>query len=89
MTWGLYAMACDARVQQKLRAELLAVPTDTPSDTELNALPYLEQVVREILRVYAPVYVTDRAATQDDIVPLKTPIVGTDGKVITALQYVL
>ena len=89
MTWGLYALACDSRIQQTLRSELLAVPTDTPTDTELNALPYLDAVVREILRVYAPVYITDRAAVKDDIVPLKTPIVGTDGRVMSEIQCVL
>ncbi|KZV64003.1 cytochrome P450 [Peniophora sp. CONT] len=86
VTWGLYAMACDIRVQQKLREELLAVSTDSPTESELNQLPYLDTVVREILRVYAPVYVTDRSAVRDDIVPLKTPVVGTDGVLRTEIH---
>ncbi|VDC05284.1 unnamed protein product [Peniophora sp. CBMAI 1063] len=86
VTWGLYAMACDSRVQQTLRAELLSMPTDTPTDAELNALPYLDAVIREILRVYSPVYLTDRCATKDDIVPLKTPIIGTDGKIMSEIH---
>ncbi|VDC05266.1 unnamed protein product [Peniophora sp. CBMAI 1063] len=79
VTWGLYAMACDIRVQQKLRSELLTVNTETPTEAELNSLPYLDAIVREILRVYAPVYMTERNAIRDDVVPLKTPILGTDG----------
>ncbi|KZV73158.1 cytochrome P450 [Peniophora sp. CONT] len=86
VTWGLYAMACDIRVQQKLREELSTVSTDTPTDTELNQLPYLDAVVREILRVYAPVYITDRTAIKDDIVPLKTPVVGRDGVLRTEIH---
>ena len=54
-------MAIDGRVQQTLRAELLTLPTDTPTESDLNSLPYLDAVVREILRVYAPVYSTERA----------------------------
>ncbi|VDC00282.1 unnamed protein product [Peniophora sp. CBMAI 1063] len=81
VTWALYALACHTEVQQRLRAELLSHPTDTPTEGELNALPYLDAVVRETLRAYAPVFATDRTAVRDDIVPLRTPIVGTDGVV--------
>ena len=41
--WTLLALAQHTSVQSKLRTELLAVPTATPSMDELNALPYLEE----------------------------------------------
>ncbi|KAF9464574.1 cytochrome P450 [Collybia nuda] len=72
-TWALYALTQDMRVQTKLREELLAVDTDTPTMDELNALPYLDMVVRETMRFHAPVPSTIRVAMKDDILPLNTP----------------
>ncbi|KAL0947682.1 hypothetical protein HGRIS_013770 [Hohenbuehelia grisea] len=69
-TWALFALTQALQVQAKLRAELLTVPTDTPTMDELNALPYLDAVVRETLRVHAPVPSTIRVAVEDDIIPL-------------------
>ncbi|KAJ7724775.1 hypothetical protein B0H16DRAFT_1472184 [Mycena metata] len=43
---------------------------DAPSVDAFNGLPYLEKVVREVMRVHSPVLFTDRMATQDDILPL-------------------
>ncbi|KAK7037571.1 hypothetical protein VNI00_011063 [Paramarasmius palmivorus] len=60
-------------IQSKLRTEVLSIPTDNPTMDELNALPYLDQVVRECLRVFAPVPATARIATRDDVIPLAAP----------------
>ena len=38
---------------------------------QLNSLPYLESVVREILRLYAPVPSTHRIAMHDAEIPLQ------------------
>ncbi|KAF7288855.1 Cytochrome P450 [Mycena chlorophos] len=69
------------------RAELLSVPTDTPTMDELNALPYLECFVREASRLYAPVLGTGRNAVKDDVVPLGTPITDTKGNVVDSIRY--
>ncbi|KAJ7815653.1 cytochrome P450 [Mycena olivaceomarginata] len=45
-------------VQVKLRNELVTLSTDNPSMEELNSLPYLETVVREVMRFHAPVNLT-------------------------------
>lgn len=66
-------------VQRKLREELLSVSTDNPTMDELNALPYLDAVVRETLRIHAPVPSTIRVATKDDIMPLSKPFVNKKG----------
>ncbi|KAF7369408.1 hypothetical protein MVEN_00269900 [Mycena venus] len=80
-TWALYALTQNVAAQTRLRNELLAVPTDEPTMDELNALPYLDCVVREALRVHAPVPSTVRVATRDDVVPLAQPFTDIHGTV--------
>ena len=72
-------------MQQKLREELLAVPTDTPTMEELNALPYLDLIVRETLRLHAPVTITSRMAVEDDVLPLATPLTDKHGNMVTEI----
>ncbi|CCM03447.1 uncharacterized protein FIBRA_05580 [Fibroporia radiculosa] len=79
--WALYALGKASAVQDRLRAELLEVPTETPTMDVLNALPYLDAVVRETLRLYAPVPATLRTAMEDDVIPLKVPFIDTSGQV--------
>lgn len=55
---------------------------------ELNSLPYLDAVVREALRLYAPVPATMRAAAKDDIVPLSAPYTDKEGKKHDSIMYV-
>ncbi|KIY62984.1 cytochrome P450, partial [Cylindrobasidium torrendii FP15055 ss-10] len=81
LAWMLFALTRAPHVQQKLRNELLSVPTSTPSFDELNALPYLDAVVRETLRLHSPVTTTSRISTQDDILPLSKPITDRKGNV--------
>ncbi|KAJ7617357.1 cytochrome P450 [Roridomyces roridus] len=78
-SWALYALARAPDIQEKLRAELTSMGTDSPSLDALNGLPYLEKFVREVMRVYGPVAFTNRVATRDDIIPLGTPYTDTRG----------
>ena len=80
-TWALFALTQSPEVQVKLRNELLAVGTDNPTMDELNALPYLDAVVRETLRIHPPVPATMRVATQDDILPLSEPVKDRNGNI--------
>ena len=48
---------------------------------ELNALPYLDMVVKETLRHHTPVPVINRAAMHDDIIPIDRPFVDRTGRV--------
>ncbi|KAF8655799.1 hypothetical protein AX16_002885 [Volvariella volvacea WC 439] len=78
-TWALYALCCNPRVQSKLREELLSISTDNPTMDTLNSLPYLDAVVRETLRVHAPVPTTVRTTVREDVLPLGTPFEDPQG----------
>lgn len=80
-TWCLFALTQAPEVQTKLRQELHNVNTDNPDMDELVALPYLDAVVRETLRLHAPVPTSLRIAMKDDLIPLNTPFTNKDGDI--------
>lgn len=81
LSWLLYDLANPKyeSVQSKLREELLSVETERPTMEELNALPYLDAVVRETLRKNSVLDTTFRIAAKDDVIPLATPFVDRKG----------
>jgi cytochrome P450 len=82
-TWCLFSLSQNPDMQSRLRAELLgAFPDDSvePTVEALNALPYLEAIVRETLRFNPPVEGTSRVAEGDDIILLDREYIGKDGK---------
>jgi len=46
---------------------------------EINALPYLDAVIKETMRVHAAVPSTARVAVEDDVLPLATPFKDRNG----------
>ncbi|KZT22892.1 cytochrome P450 [Neolentinus lepideus HHB14362 ss-1] len=80
VTWCLYALSIDPRVQSKLRDELLQIPTDTPSMDALMALPYLDAVCRETLRIHPPVPMAGRVAQKEDTIPFETTFLDVKGR---------
>ncbi|TFK38084.1 cytochrome P450 [Crucibulum laeve] len=78
VTWVLYALAQNIAAQTKLRQELLTASTDNPTMEELNSFPYLDAIVRETMRLYAPVPMTSCVAMKDDAIPLEMPFRGLD-----------
>ncbi|KAI9067006.1 cytochrome P450 [Trametes sanguinea] len=86
LTWTLFALARNPVVQAKLRAELrsLDIPSDgVPSPhliEQISQLPYLDAVVRESLRLYAPISTTMRVASADDVIPISAPFVDRCGR---------
>ncbi len=87
VSWTLFALCCQPAVQAKLRVELHTCPTDSPTMEQLNALPYLESVVRESLRLYAPVSATQRIAMHDAEIPLQEPFKDKRGVLQSAVRY--
>lgn len=85
--WALFALTQAPDVQTKLREELLSLSTENPSMEELSALPYLDAVVRETLRVHSPVPFTVRVAMKDDVIPLHTSFVDKNGDAQRSIKY--
>lgn len=81
-------MATSPAVQSKLRTELEAVESEKPTMDTLMSLSYLDAVLRESLRLHAPVGFTERIATKTDYIPLHTPYVDVNGANKTTVRYV-
>ncbi|EDV47322.1 probable cytochrome P450 311a1 [Drosophila erecta] len=65
MSFVLYALAKYPEAQSRLRKELQNVALDESMDLdELNGLPYLEALIKEVLRLYTIVPSTGRQTTQ-------------------------
>ncbi|CAL1696958.1 unnamed protein product [Somion occarium] len=86
VTWCLYALTQAPYVQKKLREELLTVESDTPSMDDLMALPYLDMVVKETLRLHAPISSNMKSAAQDDVIPVNEPYRDKFGNVRTDVR---
>ncbi|PIL34328.1 cytochrome P450 [Ganoderma sinense ZZ0214-1] len=82
----LHLLSMNPDVQAKLRQELREAQDqygkEIPYD-ELFALPYLDAICRETLRLYAPISLNSRLANADTVLPLSQPVRCTDGTVIT------
>ncbi|KAJ7901252.1 cytochrome P450 [Mycena leptocephala] len=79
-----HVLAEHPEVQEKLRTEILATPELLDHDS-LVALPYLDGVVREILRLILKNDLMYPRAAVDSVLPLSTPITGVDGKVMDSI----
>jgi cytochrome P450 len=88
-TWGLFSLAIHKPIQTRLRQELRTINTDFPTMEELNSLPYLDAVCREILRYHSVVMGTVRVAKQDDVIPLEKEYVDRYGKTRDSIRQEL
>ncbi|KZV62140.1 cytochrome P450 [Peniophora sp. CONT] len=70
VTWSLFALAQNQVAQDQLREEARAChDQEEPSMETLDALPYLDCVVRETMRLFSPIASTLRVAMKDDVIP--------------------
>ncbi|KAJ7845922.1 cytochrome P450 [Mycena leptocephala] len=80
MTWTLLLLAQHPDIQDRLRTELLSIPTNfLRIYRTLAGLPFLHNVTRESLRLIPPAHSTLRVATQDDEIPTMYPVHNRDG----------
>ena len=70
LTWALVELSQNPSTQEKLRKELLDTypNSDIPYDvlSSPDALPYLDAVTREVLRLHPPLSEVTREAAEDD-----------------------
>lgn len=85
-TWVLYSLSRYPAAQQKLREELFSIQSDSPTMDELSALPYLDAVVTETLRLHSPTAMLVRVAAKDDVIPLSEPFTDRHGKLYSEIR---
>lgn len=79
--WACYLLTRHPEVQQRLADELAAAVGERPvAPDDLPRLPFLDQVVRETLRLFPPAWWADRVPQEDATlggygIPAQTPVV--------------
>lgn len=70
LAWTLYELAKNPHIQAKVRAEINKVLCDGNELTwnTIEGLKYLENVIKESLRLHPPAYLTSRAPIADEVV---------------------
>ncbi|ELU38044.1 cytochrome P450 [Rhizoctonia solani AG-1 IA] len=89
-SWALYALTKHPEVQTKLRQELLKAGLgDEPSMEELEKISYLDNFVREVLRVHAVVPLTSREADCDTVIPVGESYIDIHGNIQHGIRWVV
>lgn len=77
LAWTFYLLGMHPATLAELQAEVDRVLGDqdaAPTAEQLNALPLLDQVIKEVLRLYPPIHVGNRRATEEmDICGYRVP----------------
>ncbi|EKM53348.1 uncharacterized protein PHACADRAFT_124964 [Phanerochaete carnosa HHB-10118-sp] len=87
--WALLELARHPEAQTRLRQEIIGKRSTrggaglTAADAE--SMPYLQAVLREVLRVHPVIGHTFRVAERDDVLPLSKPLTTKSGKVLEKL----
>jgi len=82
----LIELAIHPEKQEKLRQELASFASRDPTYDELtNTLPYLDSVMREVLRTHPPVPTISRVAGVDEVIPLSVPITSESGEILESI----
>ncbi|KAL2183402.1 cytochrome P450 [Thermothelomyces heterothallicus CBS 203.75] len=76
MSSVFYFLARNARAVEKLRQEIKSVGVEEPTWEQLKQMKYLNNVIKESLRLFSPVSANSRTAKKENILP---PGGGKDG----------
>jgi cytochrome P450 len=69
LAWALYLLSTHPDVERRVRTELFDVLGDrAPTIDDLGKLVYLQQVVKETLRLYPPAWSIGRRAVEADVI---------------------
>lgn len=69
MAWAFYEIQRQLEIMHKLRAEVDEVLCGrAPTAADLPNLVYTRMIVEEALRLYSPIYITNRQAVKEDVI---------------------
>ncbi|KAF4494282.1 aat family amino acid transporter [Fusarium agapanthi] len=85
LLWTTYALSKHQKSQDQLRAEILGLNDKNTTAKVIDDLPYLDNVIREALRVYSPTLIVPWEALEDiDIAGIRIPK-GTTVQLVPAM----
>ncbi|KAJ5052630.1 cytochrome P450 [Bipolaris maydis] len=95
LSWTFFLLIRHPKVMKKLRAEIASLcTTDTPLNRDnLRRMPYLNNVLKETLRLYPSVPVNTRTATRTTVLPKgggsdrKSPVLIPKGSTVAFSVY--
>ncbi|KAF4946702.1 hypothetical protein FGADI_10906 [Fusarium gaditjirri] len=74
LLWTAYALSKDQKSQQKLRTEIISLNANDITAKSVDELPYLDNIIRESLRLYSPTLTIPWEALEDiDIAGVRIP----------------
>ncbi|KAJ6473868.1 cytochrome P450 [Mycena sanguinolenta] len=87
LVWALYELARNPDYQQKLRVEISesGPPAGELSYADLEGMPLLNALVKEVLRFHTGLSVSERVATKDTVLHLTHPITSTTGEQLSSV----
>nr|GAT43643.1 cytochrome P450 [Mycena chlorophos] len=77
IAWILYELAVNPEIQEQLRAEISASPSEPTLEELTNDFPILNAVISETLRLHPPILENHHQAEEDTLVPLSHPLPGS------------
>ncbi|KAH9032518.1 cytochrome P450 [Lactarius hengduanensis] len=89
LTWYLYEIARNPECQEHVRAEIAAIRAKKSGEelsvTDLESMAYTLATIKEGLRLHPIVHTLLKEATQDDVIPLSSPIVTKSGEQVSSI----
>ncbi|KAJ7059759.1 cytochrome P450 [Mycena amicta] len=80
IAFGLLELARNTTLQNDIRAEISSL-----ASVDVQDMPLLEAFVKEVLRCYPGVPMTERIALCDTVLPLQTPLKTVTGETLTSI----
>ncbi|KAF5620144.1 nicotinamide mononucleotide permease [Fusarium sp. NRRL 52700] len=85
LLWTTYALSKDQKSQERLRNDIIALNATEMTAKSIDELPYLDNVIKEALRVYSPTLIIPWEALEDiDIAGVRIPK-GTTVQLVPAI----
>ncbi|KAH9066220.1 cytochrome P450 [Lactarius vividus] len=90
LAWYLYEIARNPECQERVRAEIAVIRAkkggEGLSTTDLESMAYTLATLKEAMRLHPIAYIMYREASQDDVIPLASPIVTKSGEQVSSIH---